>query len=101
MYTRLRNHQPLHEKLWSGNLRGRDTMEYPDVDGRIILKYICCKQSGHEADEHNLEQMLRMSGELPSFPDVFTVSCLIKHKATFTFTLTLFMSTLYLLPLEE
>jgi hypothetical protein len=76
-------------------------MEYPGVDDRIILKWICMKQSRREADQHNLEQMSRMSGELPSIPHAFTVSCLMKHKATFTFTLTLFTSTLYLLPLQE
>jgi hypothetical protein len=29
--------------LWRGNLRERDYLEYPDVDGRIILKWISRK----------------------------------------------------------
>ena len=31
--------------------KGRDTMEYPGEDSRIILKWICSKQSGREADQ--------------------------------------------------
>ena len=29
--------------LWWGNLRDRDHLEDPDIDGRIILKCICRK----------------------------------------------------------
>ena len=38
-----------------GNLRGRDYMEDPDVDGRIILKYIFAKWDG---GGHGLEVKL-------------------------------------------
>jgi len=29
--------------LWWGNLRERDHLEFPDIDERIILKWICRK----------------------------------------------------------
>jgi hypothetical protein len=35
----------MHRTFWSGNLKGRDSLEYPGVDGRIImdLKKIACE----------------------------------------------------------
>jgi hypothetical protein len=36
----------VHTKFWWGNLRKRDLLEDPDLDGRIILKWIFRKWDG-------------------------------------------------------
>jgi hypothetical protein len=36
----------MHKEFWWGNLRERDHLEDPDVDGRIILSDIFRKQNG-------------------------------------------------------
>ena len=37
--------------FWWGNLRGRDHLENPDVEGRIILRWVFRKwDEGHELE---------------------------------------------------
>jgi hypothetical protein len=36
----------VHTGFWCGNLRERDNLEDPDIDGRIILKLIFYKSVG-------------------------------------------------------
>jgi hypothetical protein len=36
----------VHTGFWCGNLRERDNLEDPDIDGRIILKFIFYKSVG-------------------------------------------------------
>jgi hypothetical protein len=36
----------VHAEFWSGNLRERDHLEDPSVDGRIILKWTFRKWDG-------------------------------------------------------
>jgi hypothetical protein len=40
-----------HAGFWQGNMRERDNVEHPDVDGRIILRWNFKKWGGvHELD---------------------------------------------------
>jgi hypothetical protein len=36
----------VHTEFWWGNLRERDNLEDPDIDGRIILRWIFRKREG-------------------------------------------------------
>jgi hypothetical protein len=36
----------VYTEFWWGNLRGRDYLDDPDVDGRIILRWIFSKLEG-------------------------------------------------------
>ena len=41
----------MYTGFWWGNLRERDQLEYPDIDGRIILRWIFKKwDGGHGLD---------------------------------------------------
>ena len=44
--ARMRGRGEVHTGFWWGNLRNRDHLEDPGVDGRIILKWIFRKWDG-------------------------------------------------------
>jgi hypothetical protein len=53
----------MHKGFWWGNLRKRDHLENPGVDGRIILKWILKKYAGRAWTGLNW-LMLETSGRL-------------------------------------